>query len=137
MKQITGIIETALYTTNLERAVNFYRTVLGFTSLTGDGRFHAFSVAERHVLLLFVTGESLSPATLPGGVIPPHDGTGAAHAGFSVDPGTLDECEEHLKAHGVEIESRMTWERGGRSLYFRDPDGHLLEFLTPGVWAIY
>src|SRR5690349_18599128 len=107
MKQITGIIETALYTKDLEQAVKFYGTVLGFTSLTGDGRFHAFSVAERHVLLLFLTGASLSPATLPGGVIPPHDGTGAAHIGFSVDPGALDECEAHLKAHGVEIESRM------------------------------
>jgi catechol 2,3-dioxygenase-like lactoylglutathione lyase family enzyme len=137
MKQITGIIETALYTKNLEKAVNFYRTVLGFSSLTGDERFHAFSVAERHVLLLFVTGASLSPATLPGGVIPPHDGTGAAHVGFSVAPESLDEWEGQLNAHGVEIESRMTWERGGRSLYFRDPDGHLLELLTPGVWTIY
>src|SRR5436190_13034285 len=137
MKQITGIIETALYTENLDRAVAFYRTVLGFTSLTGDARFHAFSVSERHVLLLFVTGATLSPATLPGGIIPPHDGTGTTHIGFSVAPGTLDECEAQLKAHGVEIESRMTWDRGGQSLYFRDPDGHLLEFLTPGVWAIY
>jgi catechol 2,3-dioxygenase-like lactoylglutathione lyase family enzyme len=137
MKQITGIIESALYTEDLDRAVNFYRSVLGFSSLTGDARFHAFSVAERHVLLLFVTGASLSAATLPGGVIPPHDGTGRAHLGFSVAPGTLDKCEAQLKAHGVEIESRMTWERGGQSIYFRDPDGHLLEFLTPGVWAIF
>jgi catechol 2,3-dioxygenase-like lactoylglutathione lyase family enzyme len=37
----------------------------------------------------------------------------------------------------VAIESRMEWPRGGKSIYFRDPDGHLLEVLTPGVWAIY
>jgi len=137
MQPITGIIETALYTENMDRAVHFYRTVLGFTSLTGDARFHAFSVAERHVLLLFLTGGSLTAATLPGGVIPPHDGTGTTHVGFSAAPGSLDEWEAQLQAHGVAIESRMTWDRGGQSLYFRDPDGHLLELLTPGVWAIY
>jgi hypothetical protein len=27
--------------------------------------------------------------------------------------------------------------RGGEALYFRDPDGHLLEVVTPGIWNIY
>jgi hypothetical protein len=27
----------------------------------------------------------------------------------------------------IEILSEVTWERGARSLYFRDPDGHLME----------
>jgi catechol 2,3-dioxygenase-like lactoylglutathione lyase family enzyme len=31
----------------------------------------------------------------------------------------------------------MNWARGGKSLYFRDPDGHLVELVTPGVWATY
>ena len=31
----------------------------------------------------------------------------------------------------------MNWERGGQSIYFRDPDGHLVELATPGIWAIY
>ncbi|HWQ03343.1 MAG TPA: glyoxalase, partial [Candidatus Nitrosotenuis sp.] len=26
---------------------------------------------------------------------------------------------------------------GGRSIYFRDPDGHSLELVTPGVWPNY
>ena len=38
---------------------------------------------------------------------------------------------------GIEIESEVTWTRGGRSLYFRDPDGHLVELATPGVWEVY
>jgi len=137
MKTITGITETALYTGDLPRAVHFYGTILGLKSLTGDARFHAFSVADRHVLLLFLKGTSLTPTRLPGGVVPPHDGTGPVHIGFSVAPGTLEEWEAHLQMHAVGIEGRVTWERGGESIYFRDPDGHLLEMLTPGVWAIF
>jgi hypothetical protein len=37
----------------------------------------------------------------------------------------------------VSIESVVTWPRGGTSLYFRDPNDHLLELITPGVWSIY
>ena len=40
-------------------------------------------------------------------------------------------------SRGVAIEGRNDWERGGRSIYFRDPDGHLLELATPGLWSIY
>jgi catechol 2,3-dioxygenase-like lactoylglutathione lyase family enzyme len=28
----------------------------------------------------------------------------------------------------------MNWPGGARSLYFRDPDEHLVEFITPGFW---
>lgn len=74
---------------------------------------------------------------LPGGVIPPHDGAGPVHVGFAVAPDALPKWEAHLAAHGVVIESHTTWDRGGTSINFRDPAGHLLELLTPGVWRIY
>ena len=45
--------------------------------------------------------------------------------------------EKHLAARGVAIEGATTWSRGGRSIYFRDPDGHLLELATPGLWSVY
>lgn len=45
--------------------------------------------------------------------------------------------EQQLAEHGVEIEGRMRWEQGAESIYFRDPDGHLLELVTPGIWANY
>jgi integrase len=48
-----------------------------------------------------------------------------------------DRWETHLASRGVVIEGRNDWERGGRSIYFRDPDGHLLELATPGLWSVY
>ena len=42
-----------------------------------------------------------------------------------------------LASRGVAIEGATSWSRGGRSIYFRDPDGHLLELATPGLWAVY
>ena len=38
--------------------------------------------------------------------------------------------ERRLRSAGVEIESRIDWPEGGRSLYFCDPDGHALELKT-------
>jgi catechol 2,3-dioxygenase-like lactoylglutathione lyase family enzyme len=138
MPKITGIIETALYTENLPAAIDFYTQVLGLEILVGDPpRFYALSVAANHVLLLFAKGCCLAPTSLPGGTIPPHDGSGPVHIGFAIPTESVHEWQERLASFGIPIESRTTWDRGGISLYFRDPDGHLLELLTPGVWAIY
>ena len=134
---INGVIETALYVDDLQRATQFYCDVFGLELMSRDERLAAFSVAGRQVLLLFKRGASNEPMTIQGGTIPPHDGTGTTHVGFAVDASSLSEWERRLSEHHVAIESRVTWARGGISLYFRDPDGHLLEILTLGVWTIY
>jgi catechol-2,3-dioxygenase len=42
--------------------------------------------------------------------------------------------EEHFNKSGVHIHSTMEWERGGRSVYFFDPDGHVGEIVSRGIW---
>jgi len=137
MPQISGVKETCLYVTDLARAVAFYEGVLGLSRMTGDDRFCALSVADNHVLLLFKQGASNQPMPLPGGMIPPHDGDGPMHIGFAVPFESLAEWERVLAENDIAIESRVVWPRGGRSIYFRDPDQHAVELLTPGVWPIY
>ena len=42
--------------------------------------------------------------------------------------------EEYFEAEGVPIIVRMEWERGGYSVYVRDPDGGVVEFGSRGLW---
>jgi catechol 2,3-dioxygenase-like lactoylglutathione lyase family enzyme len=89
------------------------------------------------VLLIFRRGFTLETVRMPGGTIPPHDGHGPLHIAFAIGRDELAEWEARLATHGIAIEGRTKWSRGGESIYFRDPDGHLLELATPGLWAIY
>ena len=134
---VTGILETALHVENLERAIAFYRRLFAFEIMAQDKRFCAFDVAGRDVLLLFKRGESPAPMPVPGGVIPPHDGQGRLHIAFSIPRAELPDWEHRLAELGITIESTVDWPEGGRSLYFRDPDQHLLELATPGIWPNY
>jgi catechol 2,3-dioxygenase-like lactoylglutathione lyase family enzyme len=137
MPNINGVLETVLYVDDFVRAGAFYQQVLGLASIYTDQRLQAYDVGGRGVLLLFRRGQSLQTVTLPGGTIPPHDGSGPVHIAFSIAADELAAWEQRLREAGVAIEGRTQWPRGGHSIYFRDPDGHLLELATPGLWQGY
>jgi catechol 2,3-dioxygenase-like lactoylglutathione lyase family enzyme len=131
MPELNGILETALYVDEVQRSVKFYQAIFGFEVIDSGDRLCALGIGPGQVLLLFKKGAS---AELPVGAT---DGKGQLHLAFAISAEELDAWEARLANHGVAIELRRTWERGGRSIYFRDPDGHLLELATPGVWSIY
>lgn len=134
---IRRVLESSLYCDDLEAAARFYRDVLGFVAHFIDPRLVALDAGGGTVLLLFKRGGSMDPIPLPGGTIPPHDGTGPAHVAFAVDASDLGAWEAKLAVAGVAIDGRVSWPRGGRSIYFRDPEGHSVELATPGVWPTY
>jgi len=138
MPRLARVLETCLYTDDLERASRFYEDVLDLPRIGGDeSRFRAYDVGGQSVLLLFRRGATRDPVTLPGGTIPPHDGSGPLHFAFAVDADQLPAWEARLAEQGVALESEVDWPRGGRSIYVRDPDGHVVEFATPGLWSTY
>ncbi len=137
MPSVTHLLETALYVDDLDRAVAFYRDVLRLRVLDAGPRLVALDAGQATVLLLFRRGATAQGVRMPTGWIPPHDGSGPVHVAFAVPAEALGDWERHLAGRGVEVEGRVAWERGGRSLYFRDPDGHSVELATPGTWATY
>jgi catechol 2,3-dioxygenase-like lactoylglutathione lyase family enzyme len=134
---LAGVLETGVYVGDMGRATAFYERVLGLSPMFADGRLTAYPVGPASVFLLFLRGATLAPVPVPGGTIPTHDGDGPQHFAFAVAADALDPWRARLAEAGVAIESEVAWPRGGVSLYFRDPDGHLVELVSPGLWDNY
>ena len=137
MPRITGVLETCLYVEDVARSARFYESLFGFPRLQSDDRLCAFAVGGHDVLILFLRGATREPVRLSGGLIPPHDGSGHLHFAFAIPSGELPAWEQRLGEVGVAVESRVKWPLGGESIYFRDPDDHLVELATPGIWPNY
>ena len=137
MPRIRRVLETALYCDRVESTAAFYRSILDRDPLLVSGRLVALDDGEGTVLLLFQRGESTAPLSTPGGVVPGHDGSGPVHLAFAIAADEVAAWAGRLRELGIEIESEVRWPRGGRSLYFRDPDGRSVELATPGLWETY
>ncbi len=131
MPAVDGILETALYVDDVQRSLRFYQSLFGFASLVVADRLVALAIREGQVLLLFK--KQASRQLNPGA----HDGDGQLHLAFAIAADAIDQWRTRLSESGIAIEEDREWERGGRSLYFRDPDGHLVELGSPGIWANY
>ena len=134
--RVRHVLETALDCGDLATSATFYTTLLDVTPMVQQDRLVAIDAGEGTVLLLFQKGAP-SSVMLPGGLVPAHDAGGPGHFALAIDTADLPAWEARLAELGIAIESRVTWERGGISLYFRDPDGRLVELATPGLWPCY
>src|ERR1700675_3896693 len=126
-----GILESSLYVDDVAGSAQFYEKIFGFRVISDfGGRGCAMQAGNRQVLLLFKKGGSRT-------IQSPHDGDGELHLAFATSASELANWEAWLAKNEIAVEEKHTWERGGQSLYFRDPDRHLIEVATPGVWSIY
>lgn len=135
--RVDGVLETALYVSDVARARDFYSRLLGCAVLLDSPRLAALDVGEQSVLLLFQRGATEPPLVTAGGTIPGHGAAGAQHFAFAIPRDTVAAWIERLEDQGIAVESRVRWDRGGESIYFRDPDGHSVELVTPRTWATY
>ena len=135
-QEIEGVLEAALYASDLDAAEHFYGTVLGLERIARHDDRHIFFRCGQTVVLIFNADETVkaaSPGALP---VPPHGATGAGHLCFRVSGDRLDDMVAKLTAAGVAIEADFRWPTGARSIYFRDPAGNSLECAEPKLWNL-
>ena len=133
---ITGLFETHLAVANLERSMEFYEKVLGLELARKE--------QERRVALYWIGGQGKTalglwekPPWASG--TNPKDQIIIQHFAFEIDLANLGRTVAAAKQRGIEmrnffgqitdVPSVFGW-MPAASIYFNDPDGHLLEFLA-------
>jgi catechol 2,3-dioxygenase-like lactoylglutathione lyase family enzyme len=136
MKTPHAVLETSLYISDLDRAVKFYREALGLRLIEDKyfegGRGAALQVGSGPSILLLFRAE----LTLQGGMLLPHGTTGPGHVAFRIEAEEIPAWRERLRDYGVAIEQEFAFGNNPPSIYFRDPDGNVLELAVAGIWAL-
>jgi catechol 2,3-dioxygenase-like lactoylglutathione lyase family enzyme len=117
---------SVIHVSERRRSNTFYRDVLG-AELIGDSDGVAmYRFGEQQ---LNVHGPGLKPEPLARLPVQP----GGSDLCF-VWPGLITDAIDHLRIHGLDVELGPVRRRGacgeGTSVYFRDPDGTLLELIS-------
>jgi catechol 2,3-dioxygenase-like lactoylglutathione lyase family enzyme len=131
--KLSRILETALYTPNLEEAEAFYAKLLELEPYHREGQRHVFFKLDEAMLLLF------NPETTLGDNqgIPAHGARGQGHLCFQIEEAQIEAWKSRLAELGIPIEVEHTWPNGSKSLYFRDPAGNSIELAPWRIWSRY
>lgn len=122
---ITGIDHIVLTVRDIDKSVAFYKRVLGVDAVTFGGGRRALVVGDQKINLHTLGMETRNHASI-----------GAGDLCLTTDM-TPDEVVGKLKSEGVEIDEGPVPRSGARgpitSVYFVDPDGHLIEVSSYGT----
>jgi catechol 2,3-dioxygenase-like lactoylglutathione lyase family enzyme len=130
-----GIDHAGLLVADVERAVAFYRDVLGMeelprpATLNNPGAWLRAGMHELHLIGELDAGRA-------GALNPPYTAREIAigygnHVALVV--GSLDEALERVRDHGVEPGPPLSRGDGVRRAFITDPDGHIVELMETGV----
>lgn len=130
MPDIVGVAHFSIPVTDIERSREFYINVVGCKHLFSPRKGHMSFIDAGGVCLILVKQDSPVNPTL-------HNTEGVHHS-FAIAPESFGAAVEHLRRCGVEIigeEDRQGGVVNGPRVYFRDPDGTVLEFINLTSYA--
>jgi catechol 2,3-dioxygenase-like lactoylglutathione lyase family enzyme len=127
------IIETSIYSTDLSKMKEFYVDRLGLEFVSEQLGRHVFLKTDKNMLLIFnpeIT--TIEKDTIHGATTPPS----MVHIALEIEPNECEIAKDLLIKNDIDIEKEIEWgnEIKSRSIYFRDPAGNLIEFITKGHW---
>jgi catechol 2,3-dioxygenase-like lactoylglutathione lyase family enzyme len=157
--KLTHVLETCLYVKSKSESDSFYQDILGLVPSTQSQRISVYPLGSTTLILfqLGLTLDEIHPEGHPEFILPAHGPTqpiiDAIQSESEQNSGQqrlqqhfclavpsrqdVEKWEKYLKAKDVNILGLMDWERGGRSVYFADPDRHIGEIGSRGIWAHY
>ena len=133
--KINKVIETCIYSSDLESMKKFYVGILGLSVIQEEEDKLIFLKAGKSVLLIFDPLQtSINNDKLPthGAMTPPS----SIHFAMEIEEQEYQPCKELLARNGIVIEKEIKWNSNTKSLYFRDPSGNLVELITRGGWPV-
>ena len=118
---IRQIDYTVVYVRDLEAMRHFYETVMGFPlTRTLSDRWFEYEIGSTILALATHGGRFEDPPQAPGAL--------SVQLAFRVPPSMVAACAAELEAKGVALVSPLTDHPfGHRTIFFRDPDGNVLE----------
>lgn len=147
------ILETCLYVRDMTASTTFYQEILGLTPQIKSSRLTMFPLGNT-TLILFQLGLTSSDSVSERGIVPGHgpdaqvvealtasgteeDSVAKLHTHYCLAVSTREEVDawgKFLRSKDVVVKGTMNWEKGGKSIYFEDPDGHIGEIGSRGIW---
>jgi catechol-2,3-dioxygenase len=134
--KINKVIETCIYSSDLESMKKFYVGILGLSVIQEEEDKLIFLKAGKSMLLIFDplrTSKDNDKLPTHGAMTPPS----SIHFAMEIKEEEYQPCREFLARNGIAIEKEVRWDTTNtKSLYFRDPAGNLVELITPGAWPV-
>lgn len=119
---------------------DFYIKSIGLEFISEEKGRHVFLKAGKSMLLIFNPENTRSTygnnKKLPshGAITPP----ACIHFALEIEDVDYEDWKNILKQNGIYIEMEVSWaeKQDSKSIYFRDPAGNLVEFVTKCNWPV-
>ena len=133
--KFTKIIETCIYSPDLEAMKNFYINYLGLEFVSEEKGGSVFLKAGKSMLLIFNPLNTLNHIKklfpIHGAITPPS----IIHFALEIQKEDYEKWKVILQNNKINIEQEIEL-KSSRSIYFRDPAGNLVEFITNNAWPV-